>query len=367
MTDTDQTTYEQLKSYVASLDPASSSTERSIGFADGAHSVALSRDEAGRVEVFLVGGRLAASQSVVDRAMDYREDWQSSNEGSICANQIVLPGDTYFDSAAALICVELIQAGFDDDPHGAFAQVEPLIAKFIHGSEQIGDQVLVGLYGELVLLDELTVRAQPAAVDDLVGSWFGWRPSSRDFQFGAVGVEVKTTSGSTSTHHIQGFQQVEVGHPVIDVSETHLYLLSLGVVAVPSGQCAGEAVPSLVERILQRITNTSAQDDFLDRVQQYGGDAGLGYKHARDRNKSRFQKRFSPTFERLYDLADDGLHILQRSDVSGFSHIDVDSIEFKVALPYPFRGVVNPVSGLPTIVDLLLDPPTSSESAPPTA
>ncbi|WP_153505757.1 PD-(D/E)XK motif protein [Cumulibacter manganitolerans] len=358
MTETDQTTYEQLKSYVGSLDPAPSSIERYIGFADEGHSIALSRDEGGRVEVFLVGERLAASQAVVDRAMDYRDDWQSSNEGAICANQIVLPGDAHFDSAAALICVELIEAGYNDDPTGAFAQVEPLIAKFIYGADQVGDQVLVGLYGELVLLDELTVSVQPAVVDDLVQSWFGWRPSSRDFQLGAIGVEVKTTSGSTSTHHIQGFQQVEVGHPVTDVAETSLHLLSLGVLAVPKGQRAGETVPSIVERILQRITSTSAQADFLDRVQQYGGDASLGYKHARDKNKSRFQKRFSRTFERLYDLADDNLRILKRSDVAGFSHIDVDSVEFRIALPYPFRGVVNPVSGLTSIVDLLLDLPT---------
>lgn len=351
---TDPATYEQLKRFLRALAPASSPHERRIGFADEAHTIALSRDQEGRVEVFLLGSRLTPSQAVVDRAMDYRDDWQSSNESAISANQIVLPRDSYFDSAAALMCVELISAGYRDDPHGAFARVEPLIAKFIRGIDQIGDQVLVGLYGELVLLDALTGRLQATSVDDMILSWFGWKPSSRDFQLGSVGVEVKTTSGSTSTHRIQGFHQIEVGHPVTDTAETDLHLLSLGVLAISAGQRAGETVPMLVDRIVQRITTTWAQDDFLDRVQEYGGDAGLGYKHSRDQSKSRFQKRFSLTFERLYDVADDNLRILHRSDVASFSHIRIDSVEFSVDLPYPFMGVINPVVGLPSILDKLL-------------
>lgn len=346
-------TYEQLKAFVGSLDPAPSSLGRHIGYADDDHSIALSRNEAGRIEIFLLAARLSPSHPVVDRALDYRDDWQSSNEGSLSANQVVLPGDAYFDSAAAMICVELIHAGFHEDPQGAFAQVEPLMARFIEGGGQIGDQVLVGLFGELLLLDALTANCDSSSIDDMIASWFGWRPSSRDFQLDSVGIEVKTTSTSTSRHHIQGFHQVEVGHPVTDVAETSLRLLSLGVAAIPSGLQAGQTVPALVQRIADRAS-MDTRTDFLDRVQAYGGDAGLGYKHARDHSKARFQKRFALNFERLYDLTDDSLRILRRDDVVGFPHIDVDSIEFDVDLPYPFRGVINPVTGLQKLVDALL-------------
>ncbi|MGZ6586031.1 MAG: PD-(D/E)XK motif protein [Solirubrobacteraceae bacterium] len=342
-------TFEQLKTYVAKLSPAPSPEVRDIGFADESRSIALSRDQHGRVELVLVGDRLAAARPSVDRAMDYNDDWRSSNEGSFPANHIVFPLDVFFDSAAALICVELVEAGFEEDPVGAFAQVEPLIDRFIAGVDQIGDQMLMGLFGELTLLEALLDGAEAALAEDYARSWFGWRPSARDFQIGHVGVEVKTTSGSTSRHHVQGFHQVEVGHPVTDVAETSLRLLSVGVLPVPSGHDLGESIPSLVEKIRLRLLSPSAQTDFLDRVQQYGGDSAVGYRHIRDQSKARFQIRYVLGFERLYDLGENNLRILKRPDVAGFSHVDADSIEFKVDLPYPFRGEVNPISGLGTI------------------
>ncbi|WP_372507509.1 hypothetical protein [Mycolicibacterium doricum] len=44
----------------------------------------------------------------------------------------------------------------------------------------------------------------------VVEAWDGWQPSLRDFTWGAVGTEVKTTTGSASTHDIQGTHQVEL-------------------------------------------------------------------------------------------------------------------------------------------------------------
>lgn len=347
-------TFEQLKQYVCDLSPAPSAGVRDIGFADEERSIALSRDEHGRVELVLVGDQLTASRPAVERALDYNQHWRSTNEGTFPANQIVFPLDVFFDSAAALICVELIDAKYHEDPGTAFAQVEPLIEKFMTGGDQIGDQALMGLYGELTLLDALTSKARAGERDDLVRSWFGWRPSSRDFQIGETGVEVKTTSGSTSRHHIQGFHQIEVGHPVTDVAEVALHLLSIGVLPVPAGQRSGQSVPELVDSILRRISTPAAQEDFLDRVQEYGGDAGAGYKHSRDHDKSRFQKRFVLTFERLYDMTDEHIDVLRRTDVAGSLHIDTESVQFDVDLPYPFRGVVNPVVGMDSICGALL-------------
>lgn len=348
-------TYEQLKTFVGDLEPAPAANVRDIGFADDSRTIALSRNHDCRVELVLSCDRLKPSRPLVDLAMDYNPNWQSTNEGSFPANRIVFPGDMFFDSAAAMICVELIEAGFADDPVTAFAEVEPLIEKFIAGGEMIGDQKLMGLYGELTLLDALTACADPTDLGGLIDSWFGWRPSSRDFQLGQAGVEVKTTTGSTSKHHIQGFHQVEVGHPVTDVAETSLQLLSIGLLPVPEGHQTGQSLPSLVEQICQRLSTGSAQDAFLDRVQEYGGDARAGYNHSRDQAKARFQTRFVLTFERLYDLTDDALHILKRPDVSPFTHVEVDSIEFNLDLPFPFRGDVNPVSGLGAIANALIN------------
>lgn len=346
-------TYEQLKTFVGDLEPASAEDVREIGFADNTRTIALSRNHECRVELVLSCDRLKATRPIVDLAMDYNPNWKSLNEGSFPANRIVFPSDMFFDSAAAMICVELIEAGFAEDPANAFAAVEPLIEKFIAGGNMIGDHKLIGLYGELTLLDAMTAHADPADTGRLVDSWFGWRPSSRDFQLGQVGIEVKTTTGSTSRHHIQGFHQIEVGHPVTDVAETSLQLLSIGLIAIPEDQDTGQSLPSLVEQIRQRLPTGSVQDAFLDRVQEYGGDAGAGYNHSRDQAKARFETRFVPAFERLYDLTDDALHILGRPDVSPFTHVEADSIEFNLNLPFPFRGAANPVSGLGAIVSVL--------------
>lgn len=348
-------TFEQLKTWIGDLEPAPSPQVRDIGFVDAARSIALSRDPAGCVELLLVGNRLAASRPAVERWMSFHPEWQSSNEGSFPANHLTFPPDAYFDSAAALVCVELLEADYQDDPQGAFSSVEPLVERFIIGAGHVGDRTLTGLFGELTLLKALLARADSARCQEVVDSWFGWRPSSRDFQIGAVGVEVKTTTRSTSTHRIQGFHQVEVGHPVTDEAETSLHLLSIGVLAVPEGQDSGTSMPEVVEEILAMIPSTTEGEVFLTRVQQYGGDAALGYKHVRDQDKARFKRRrFALSFERLYDVTDNDIRVIKRTDVAPFGHVDADSIEFTVDLPFPFKGEGNPISGLNLIADMLL-------------
>lgn len=347
-------TFEQLKTWIGGLQPAPSPQVRDIGFVDAARSIALSRDPTGCVELLLVGERLAASRPAVERWMSFHPEWQSSNEGSFPANHVTFPPDAYFDSAAALVCVELVEAGYHDDPQGAFASVEPLVERFINGAGHVGDRTLIGLFGELTLLKALLARVDSARCQEVMDSWFGWRPSSRDFQIGSIGVEVKATTRSTSTHRIQGIHQIEVGYPVTDEAEKSLYLLSVGVLTVPEGQDSGTCLPELVEDILVRIPSAIERESFLARVQQYGGDAALGYVHARDQDKARFKQRFALAFERLFDVADNDIHVLKRADLAPFDHIDVESLEFTVDLPFPFKGEANPISGLSLIVDVLL-------------
>lgn len=353
MIETPDQTYEDIKNFITSLSPAVAHGERVIGFVDANRSIAVARDDEGRLEVFLIGARLSPERVAVGRVLKYREDWQSSGGEPLCANQLILPRDPHFDSAGALICTELISNDHANQPAVAFARIEPLVDRLVTATAQLGDQVLIGLFGELLFLDALTRVASGSGAQDVVDSWFGWRPSSRDFQLGACGIEVKTTTGSTSTHHIQGFHQVEVGHPVTDVAETSLQLLSLGVLALPPTAEHGQSVPALVKQILDRLPSQEGQTRLLARIQQYGGDAGLGYKHDRDHEESRFAQRFAATFERLYDLQDESLNIPRRSDLGQFTHIDLDTVEFDVSLPFPFRGIANPITGLGSIAALL--------------
>ena len=99
-----------------------------------------------------------------------------------------------------------------------------------------------------------TVGAVLASASDadratVLGSWAGSAPSARDFQLGSVGVEVKTTQGASSVHHIEGVHQVELGHSNQGVAETALFLLSLGIGWVAS-EDEGHSLPELVDSIL---------------------------------------------------------------------------------------------------------------------
>ena len=63
----------------------------------------------------------------------------------------------------------------------------------------------------------------------------------------------------------------------------------------------GRSLPDLVESILRLVPDEQDRVDLLARIKQYGGDAAIGYDHARDRAKPRYAARFYFRFERLYE------------------------------------------------------------------
>jgi hypothetical protein len=247
----------------------------------------------------------------------------------------------------------LIDEGVDHDAQSAFSAVEPLIALAL-SREWVTDLTLVGLIGELVLLESLVETSDFGATHDVVNMWAGSVPSARDFQIGSVGVEVKTTQGPLSVHHVEGVHQVELGHSNENVPETALFLLSLGIsfIVHPS---EGRSLPELVDSVLGRLSEPGVRDTFLARIKQYGGDAAIGYDHPRDRTRSRYTKRFYLRFERLYDMTDDRLKLLTSAQLSGLLNVDASSVSFRVVLPDRIRGELNPVVGLSPISRRLLE------------
>ena len=353
MPEIDPGSFEWLRDAVVQLPPAAEEAGRDLTFADAARSVAVARDREGRVEIFLIGPELEATLKPVANSLQFHE-WTTANDDAIPANRLVLPNDNYFSAAAAFICIELMVAGYSGQPQRAFSLVEPLVAMFL-GRVTLEDRVLLGLVGELALLDALTQHPGSHRVDELVDTWAGFAPSSRDFQLHRTGVEVKATTAANSVHHMQGFHQVELGHSVNGVPEERLYLLSLGFAHVPDETQGGMSLPDLVRSIAERITSEGARDAFLRRIQQYGGDAAIGYEHKRDQGLPRFKRRFAPIFERLYDLADERLKILRRVDVEPHTNVDADSVAFRVDLPGQVNGELNPIAGMKAIAATLLD------------
>ena len=53
--------------------------------------------------------------------------------------------------------------------------------------------------------------------------------SNRDFQLGRVGMEVKTTTASSSTHRFENLKQLEPGYPEVGEQEDFLYVASIGL------------------------------------------------------------------------------------------------------------------------------------------
>ncbi|MCF4122076.1 PD-(D/E)XK motif protein [Antribacter sp. KLBMP9083] len=341
MTAADNQSFEWLRARLDQQPHSVDDKARELIWADSGESLAVARNAGSLIEIFVVGPPLHATSSVLDGHLEH-QTWTTSTGAALPATRIILPGSVNLPGVAAFICAELLANGLTLDPQTAFTATEPVIVQLMR-HEAVGNQVLTGLAGELLALDALTRHA--SSPESVVDGWFGHAPSSRDFQLGPVGVEVKTTTGSSSTHTVQGFHQVEVGHPNGDEPETTLYVLSIGIRWLSTGTTSGRTIPSLVDAIVGRLP-AGAGTHFLARLQQYGGDAGIGYDHEQDRDKARFARPWFATFERLYDMTDDRIHVLRSRDVQDVTHIDPASVSFRVTLPSQVNGDINPITGI---------------------
>jgi hypothetical protein len=196
--------------------------------------------------------------------------------------------------------------------------------------------------------------------NQLVESWFGFTQSSRDFQISTVGVEIKTTSGSSSSHHVSGVHQCEVGHGVNGQIEDDLILVSLGVLESGEDSDYTFSLPQLVDDIVDMIRNAdhsnpaNAVAEFLSKVAAYGVDSELGYEHETMRSRERFQRKYSLKFCRGYDLTDPGVQILSSDDVRSRPNVELDSLRFRINLPVSVTGDLNPTMGISnTVFDIL--------------
>jgi hypothetical protein len=303
------------------------------------------------LEIFLVGPELDAHVRIVRDHLQH-QTWRADGGKELQASRLVMPSAPHYDSVVAFLCAELVENGYVGDAQGAFSLTEPSIALALRRA-QIGNEVIVGLAGELYFLESLCAAVPPENAGTLLSSWAGSAPSARDLQLGPVGVEVKTTTGLSSTHHVQGLHQVEPGGAVGGAHETHLYLLSIGITWLSGEESGGYSIPALVDSIAARL-DVEAREDFIARVQQYGGDVALGYNHDRDRDLPLYAGRFTPRFERLYDMLDPRISIPRSPDLDAFADLDVASVSFRVRLRDRVRGEINPTSGMRAVVKQLL-------------
>lgn len=348
------TTYEQVLEQIKAVPAGVTGNDRTITWLTDAQVVGLARNSRGHLELFLAGDQLKPRTSTLKSAIHYHS-WHRDTHPPLGANRILLPALGHFDQVGAFIAAELLREKADANLERAFAVTEPLIELSIKRLE-ISANAILGLVGELLLLDALCRRAHDLHVGQLVQAWDGWRRSARDLTWGGTGVEIKTTTRTTSSHNIHGVHQIEPTPATDDdAGEARLLLVSIGLHEADPNVPA-LSIPSLVKSIVERLTVTGASGlvhEFLARVAMYGSESGIGYEHSTMANEAPFTTPFTVTFVRGYNMADPAVEVLRRDDVVAHQHVDAQSLTFRVELPATI-SLDNPVAGARRVAEAIL-------------
>lgn len=350
--------YEYIHQLLQELPSAASDSERDIRWLDDAKVLGMSRDPVGRLEMFLTGPPLECNSGTV-RANLAHHDWHRSPDDVFPANRLLLPPEEHFDAVAAFLCTHLMENGVSINVQRGFTRSEPVVALALERSRLQGES-LVGLIGELLVLRALLVR-WPAQTPAVLGTWYGHTRSARDFQIGTVGIEVKTTRGNRSRHHMHGLRQVELGHAPSGTFETNLYVTSIGLEEVDSSNANSGSwtLPCLVTAIADHISThvadsikaTNLINGFLSSVQEYGLTSGWGYDHHDQQQRIIYAQPWQTTFIRSYLMDDPAIAVPHRADCTRYTAVDLDSINFVIDLPNQITGDTNPLIGLPVLAE----------------
>jgi len=348
------TNYEEVLEQITAVPAGVTGNDRSITWLTDAQVVGVTRNNRGHLELFLAGDQLKPRTSTVKSAIHYHS-WHRDTQPPLSANRILLPALGHFDQVGAFIAAELLREKADANLERAFAVTEPLIDLAIKRLE-ISENAILGLVGELLLLDALCRRADDLHVGPVVQAWDGWRRSARDFTWEGTGVEIKTTTRATSSHAIHGVHQIEPAAATDDdAGESRLLLVSVGL-RQADPDVPAFSIPSLVESIVKRLAATGASgfvDEFLMRVAIYGSESSIGYEHATMINEAPFTTPFTVTFVRGYEMADPAVQVLRSDDVVAHQHVDAQSLTFRVELPATI-SIDNPVSGARRVAESIL-------------
>lgn len=348
------TSYEEVLEQINAVPAGIAGADRDITWLTDAKVIGVARDSSNHLELFLAGDQLNPRTRTVDSAM-HHHSWSRDDLPPLSANRILLPALGHFDQVGAFIAVELLREKADTDLARSFAVTEPLIELAIQRLE-ISESAILGLVGELVLLDALCRRADDLYVGSIVEAWDGWRRSARDLSWQGTGVEIKTTTRQSSSHAIHGIHQIEPTSATDDhPGEDRLLLVSVGL-RVAEPEVPAFTIPTLVDGILRRLDatgNPGLTEAFLRHVAVYGSESGIGYDHSTMANEAPFTTPFAVTFVRGYDMGDQDVEVLRRDDVITHQHVNVDSLTFQIDLPATI-SLDNPVAGARRIAESIL-------------
>lgn len=335
------TSYEEILDVVSSVPCAAAGDARDITWLTHGEVIGIARDQAGRLEIFLSGEEMRPRTATVRAALQHQQ-WYRAEGTPLAASRLLLPAFGHFDQVCAFVSTELLRNGADDDLERAFIETEPIVELAIKRL-LLSESAMLGLAGELLILEAMCRQVEENLVDQVVASWDGWRRSARDFVWGDTGVEVKTTGRATSAHEVQGVHQIEPTGLEDGGAEQRLLLVSIGL--QPSEPSTSSfSIPMLVQRIVDHMGATGDVTQFLANVATYGSESGFGYDHAVMAADAPFTTTFSTAFVRGYDMSDPAIEVLRRDDVADHHHVELQSVTFRINLPATVSAH-NPVPG----------------------
>lgn len=362
MTSSPVTSFEYLLQLAEALSTPKSENEREVSWCEQSNTVGLSRQVNGSIELFLCGDELRSISPIVRRHLKY-DKWTRASGGVFKANRLVFPAEEHYTAATAFLAEELLRREVVGALQNGFALTEPLIEMMLRRTA-LSEEEQLGLIGELRFLEVLLSVASDATQKAIaLDAWRGHEQASRDFVFGSTFVEVKATRGDRSIHQIGSLMQVdprrsEAGQPL-----EQLHLLSLGFKPVtPSEtQVVSISLPEQVDVILKMLgevttpeTRNELQNLLLAKISSYGSSAGYGYVHDEMNSWIAYKARWQHGFLRVYDMNDDAVQVVRRSDVKRRGHVVFESVRFTVDLPDRVTGELNPQNNLFELANSLL-------------
>ena len=298
----------------------------------------MGRDNKERYLLFFACSDLEVGSEVVKAAIVSNQSWKNIDGTIVSGFMIGLPKDDAFLIAATSIVIELIRIDVKSrELSVVFTEIESYI-ELVLRRLILTPTSIVGLIGELIVVEAILrtlILEKKQSPLDVLKYWKGHSPAARDFDFGTLEFEVKTTTKDTSTHMIDNINQVQ--------SQNKLYLISIGLTLAETDTLL--SVKSLVDSIMKLLSGSkAAQDQFLICVSKYSKEAS--YNHETMSDWGPYQKSYKKTFEiRIYDIQDDNIKVIRSSDLKDLMVIDNHHITYEVCLPVKVKeSIENPQS-----------------------
>lgn len=266
--------------------------------------------------------------------------------------EIRLPNQYEITSIMDSICNDVEKGNWftrpDIDGQEQFTKLEAHIRKAITKfTPDMGSKI--GLIGELYLLNSF-LESDYSDVEDIIGSWSGHSTKSRDFIFRDTCIEIKTTTDNQSTHKINNLNQVDPRDD--DGGVTRLFLGSFGI----EFNLGGRSIVDLTNEILKKIDDEELENKFLTNLRSYGVNT-IGYDHERMKNWEQFNQKFSITFSRFYDMADENIKVIRFSDVVDMTALNEKTVSYQITLEETIVGSTNNPIQLNEFIDFFFNRP----------